>query len=258
MEKRIKSDDDIRKINGELEQTVTKLTVQLENAIKDLDAFTYSISHDLRAPLRAINGYANIMRVDYFTKLDRKGMKFLDAILKGSKKMGDLIDDLQAFSRLGRQVEAITELNMHSLVKSIKIDEMNENETAIDLKIHELLPSKGQRTLIKQVWVSLISNAIKFSKNTPPIEIEIGSYYNDNNDQVVYYIKDTGVGFDMNYYDKLFKVFQRLHSPDEYEGSGIGLAIVKKIISNHNGTVWAESKVNEGSCFYFSLPKITS
>jgi len=258
MEKRIKSDDDIRKINGELEQKVTKLTVQLENAIKDLDAFTYSISHDLRAPLRAINGYANIMRVDYFTKLDRKGMKFLDAILKGSKKMGDLIDDLQAFSRLGRQVEAITELNMHSLVKSIKIDEMNENETAIDLKIHELLPSKGQRTLIKQVWVSLISNAIKFSKNNPPIEIEIGSYYNDNNDQVVYYIKDTGVGFDMNYYDKLFKVFQRLHSPDEYEGSGIGLAIVKKIISNHNGTVWAESKVNEGSCFYFSLPKITS
>ena len=256
MEKSIRSDDDIRIIIGELEKTVIKLTVQLENAIKDLDAFTYSISHDLRAPLRAINGYTKILQEDYSAKLDDDGISSLNAVLRNSIKMGDLIDDLLAFSRLGRQVEAITEINMYSLVRSIKIDEMIESANAVDLKINELLPAKGQHALIKRVWVNLISNAIKFSKNRPKIEIEIGSYYKD--DLVVYYIKDKGVGFDMNYYDKLFKVFQRLHSPDEFEGSGIGLAIVKKIIANQNGTVWAEAKVNDGSCFYFSLPKITS
>lgn len=229
---------------------------QLQSINKELEAFTYSVSHDLRAPLRAINGYAKILQEDYSNKLDEDGMSSLKAIMKNSKKMGDLIDDLLAFSRLGRKAMPTSEIIMTALVKSIKEDEMVGNSNKIEFDIHELHPAKGQQVLIKQVWVNLISNAIKYSQHNTITNIEIGSYYKDN--LVVYYIKDNGVGFDMQYYDKLFGVFQRLHSQEEFEGTGIGLAIVQKIVNRHNGTVWAESKLNEGSCFYFSLPTINS
>jgi light-regulated signal transduction histidine kinase (bacteriophytochrome) len=221
---------------------------------KELEAFTYSVSHDLRAPLRAVNGYARILVEDYFTSLDSEGMSSLHAILNNSKKMGQLIDDLLAFSRLGRKEVILSEINMTSLVNSVFNECQTGNSTSVESKIPELLPAMGQIELIRQVWVNLISNAIKFSRNKPVCFIEIGSYYKDN--LVVYYIKDKGAGFDMQYYDKLFGVFQRLHSQEEFEGTGIGLAIVKKIIQRHNGTIWAESKLNEGSCFYFSLLKI--
>ena len=148
-----------------------------------------------------------------------------------------------------------SEINMNGLVKSVKEEVMMGIPNEIEFTINELLPSKGSHALIKQVWVNLISNAIKYSKNKPKTSIEIGSYYKDN--FVIYYVKDNGAGFDMQYYDKLFGVFQRLHSNDEFEGTGIGLAIVQKIVNRHNGMVWAESKLNEGSCFYFSLPTIS-
>jgi light-regulated signal transduction histidine kinase (bacteriophytochrome) len=223
---------------------------------KELEAFSYSVSHDLRAPLRAINGYARILLEDYSSKLDEDGAGTLNAILNNSKKMGVLIDDLLAFSRLGRKPVATTEINMNVLIKSVKDEVMNGVTNQVEFVITDLLPSKGQQTLIKQVWVNLLSNAVKFSKHKEKTIIEIGSYKKDN--LVVYYVKDNGAGFDMQYYDKLFGIFQRLHSQEEFEGTGIGLAIVQKIVNRHNGTVWAESAIDIGSGFYFSLPGINA
>jgi len=226
---------------------------QLESVNNELEAFSYSVSHDLRAPLRAINGYAKILEEDYSGKFDADGIVILHSIMHNSKKMGDLIDDLLAFSRLGRKEITISEINMNTLVKSV-IEEVQatdiEKKTEFNVAI---LPTiNGDIALIRQVWINLISNSVKYSKYKPKPSIEIAAYTKDN--LVVYYVKDNGAGFDMQYYDKLFGVFQRLHSQDEFEGTGIGLAIVQKIVQRHNGAVWAESKLNEGTCFYFSLP----
>ncbi len=233
-----------------------KTEEQLQAVNKELESFSYSVSHDLRAPLRAISGYAKILEEDYFGKFDSDGTKALHSIMYNSKRMGELIDDLLAFSRLGRTEVTTSEINMTALVKSVREEEMNGNSNEIEFVIHELPSANGGQVLIKQVWVNLISNAIKYSKHKHKPKIEIGAYHKDN--LVVYYIKDNGVGFDMQYYNKLFGVFQRLHSQEEFEGTGVGLAIVQKIIHRHNGTVWAESKLNEGACFYFSLPNINS
>ena len=229
---------------------------QLMAVNSELESFTYSVSHDLRAPLRAINGYATILKEDYNEKLDSEGLSSLAAIQKNSKRMGDLIDDLLAFSRLGRKEVVTSEINMTALVKSVKEEEMISHTNEIEFVFDELLPGKGQQALIKQVWTNLISNAIKYSKHQSKIIVEIDSFYKDN--RVIYSIRDNGVGFDMQYYDKLFGVFQRLHSNEEFEGTGIGLAIVQKIVNRHDGKVWAESKLNEGTCFYFSLPTINT
>ena len=252
-----KAEDDIRKLNEELEQKVIERTSQWEVANKELESFSYSVSHDLRAPLRAISGNAKILDEDYVAGFDSEGIRALNSIKHNSKRMGNLIDDLLAFSRLGRQQVAATELNMNALVNSIKEEillEDTENRTEINVNV---LPfAKGDQSLIKQVWINLISNAMKYSKYKPKSIIDIGFYINDN--LVVYYVKENGVGFDMQYYDKLFGVFQRLHSSEEFEGTGIGLAIIQKIVLRHKGTVWAESKLNEETCFYFSLPNINS
>ncbi|MEO8515855.1 MAG: ATP-binding protein [Flavobacterium sp.] len=221
---------------------------------KELEAFSYSISHDLRSPLRAINGYSKILQEEYAEHIDSEGINVLNAILNNSKKMGELIDDLLTFSRLGRTALITSEINMTTLVQSVIQEEMIGNLSEIEFNINELPTSKGTQTLIKQVWINLISNAIKFSEHQSKPRIDIGSYTEE--DTVVYYVKDNGAGFDIKYYNKLFGVFQRLHSQEEFEGTGIGLAIVQKIIQRHNGTVWAESEVNKGSCFYFSLPSM--
>jgi light-regulated signal transduction histidine kinase (bacteriophytochrome) len=171
--------------------------------------------------------------------------------------MGQLIDDLLAFSKLGRKQVTVSDINMNALVKAIR-DELlfEDNDNRPELNVNLLPPAKGDQSLIKQVWINLVANAIKYSQYKPKTCIEIGAYEKDN--LVVYYITDNGAGFDMQYYDKLFGVFQRLHSQEEFEGTGIGLAIVQKIVHRHNGTVWAESVLNQGSSFYFSLPNINS
>jgi PAS domain S-box-containing protein len=227
-----------------------KAEEQLLSVNKELEAFSYSVSHDLRAPLRAINGFAKILKEDYASTLDEEGTNFLNMIQENSKKMGALIDDLLEFSRLGRINIATSEINMNKLVKEVISEQVQQEK--IEYIIHDLLPANGTPVLIKQLWQNLISNAIKYSKHQTKIKIEIGSSKRDN--LAIYYIKDNGVGFDMRYYNKLFGVFQRLHSYEEFEGTGIGLAIVQRIVHHHKGTVWAESKLNEGSVFYFSLP----
>jgi len=236
-----------------LERAVAERTAKLRESIEELESFSYSVSHDLRAPLRAINGNARILEEDYLDKFDADGLSALQSIIRNSVKMGTLIDDLLAFSKLGRKNITDSVIDMMALVTSTMeelIAEDIQNRTEINVGI--LPPARGDQSLIKQVWINLISNALKYSKNRTKTKIKISAYEKD--DMMVYYVKDNGVGFDMQYYDKLFGVFQRLHSAEEFEGTGIGLANVQKIVHRHNGTVWAESIPNEGACFYFSLP----
>jgi PAS domain S-box-containing protein len=230
---------------------------QLSFANKEMESFSYSVSHDLRAPLRAINGNAKILEEDYLEKFDADGLSALQSIIRNSKRMGVLIDDLLAFSKLGRKPVTRSVIDMMTLVKSIVGELVTDDiEGRTEIKVDVLPPASGDPSLVKQVWVNLISNAIKYSKNKSRTEIVIGAHEKEG--MIVYHVKDNGAGFDMLYYDKLFGVFQRLHSTEEFEGTGIGLANVQKIVHRHKGTVWAESKPNEGACFYFSLPHIQS
>lgn len=234
----------------------TELTLandELNKAKEELGAFSYSVSHDLRAPIRAINGYTQILIEDYADAINDEGKKVLEAVIYNSKKMGLLIDDLLAFSKLGRKQVTSTEINMNALVKSVIEDiAIEEGGTIPQFEVANLLPASGDQSLIKQVWINLISNAIKYSKYKPETRIKISATAEKGS--IVYCVQDWGAGFDMEYYDKLFGVFQRLHSQEEFDGTGIGLAIVQKIIDRHNGKVWAESALDVGSSFRFSLP----
>jgi PAS domain S-box-containing protein len=227
---------------------------QLSLANRELESFSYSVSHDLRAPLRAINGNARILEEDYLDKFDAEGLGALQSIIRNSNRMGNLIDDLLAFSKLGRKNLTDSVIDMMALVKSTIEELVTEDiQGRTEINVDVLPPANGDQSLIKQVWVNLTSNAIKYSKNKTRTEIKIGAHEKDG--MIVYHVKDNGVGFDMQYYNKLFGVFQRLHSTEEFEGTGIGLANVQKIVHRHKGTVWAESIPHEGACFYFSLPQ---
>lgn len=237
----------VRDISGRkrAEQAAAERTAELE-------AFSYSVSHDLRAPLRAIDGFSRILLEDYGDEVDAECHRLLDVIRSSTKNMGQLIDDLLAFSRLGRQEMKPTIVDMRGLVASV-MQELQSLTTNRDVQCHigELPPVRGDRAMIRQVVVNLLSNALKFTNSKASAVIEIG--HTEADGRGVYYVKDNGVGFDMQYADKLFGVFQRLHTADEFEGTGVGLAIVHRIVQRHEGQVWAESVVNEGATIYFTL-----
>ena len=241
-------------LNHGLEEKIIERTKELEVANKELESFSYSVSHDLRAPLRAISGYSNILAEDYNDKMDAEGKRILKAIATNSKHMGQLIDDLLNFSRLGRKEISLQNVNMSTIVKSCIKELLSGSITnKLTLHIDKLPNAAADPAMMRPVWTNLIDNAIKYSiKKEKPI-ITIGHKEDDLNN--IYFISDNGAGFDMHYADKLFGVFQRLHSQEEFEGTGVGLALVSRIIYKHGGTIWASAEVDKGATFYFSLPK---
>jgi PAS domain S-box-containing protein len=252
---RKRNEEEIKLFNQHLEEMVRARTIELENVNKELESFSYSVSHDLRAPLRAIHGYMNIFSDEYSGKFDDEARRLTSIIMNNTQKMGRLIDDLLAFSQLGRKELIRTQASMTQMVFSICEEQKRfENGRTIEFLVKELPDALVDTVTMRQVWVNLISNAVKYSRHREMAIIEIGS--NEDAEEQTYYIKDNGAGFDMLYYDKLFGVFQRLHSQKEFEGTGVGLAIVQRIVSRHGGKVWAEGKVNKGATFYFSLPKV--
>ena len=236
-----------------IEAILRKHLSELEYANKELESFSYSVSHDLRAPLRAIDGYARLILKKQGDKFDQDTLDKFNVIRSSTHQMGQLIDDLLRFSRLGRKHMSPTHLDMDIVVKDAwKEVQASDPERKIKPTIESMPPCYGDMALIKQVLINLLSNAVKFTKYKDAAEIVAGGYADGS--EIVYYIRDNGVGFDMAYYDKLFGVFQRLHSTDQFEGTGVGLAIVQRIIHRHGGKAWAEGKVDEGATFYFSLP----
>lgn len=235
-----------------LETNVAKRTAQLEQANKELEAFSYSVSHDLRAPLRAVSGYANILKEDHAASLNEDGKRIVGIIVSNAHMMGQLIDDLISFSRISRKETNIEEVNMQQLVEQV-IAELKTQRTGKNYRfvMHALPVCKTDPQLIKQVWVNLVDNAMKYSSLEKEPVIEIGATH--TNGKVEYYVKDNGVGFDMKYSDKLFGVFQRLHRQDEFEGTGIGLALVKRIVERQNGSLRAEGDIGRGAVFAFSF-----
>jgi PAS domain S-box-containing protein len=226
---------------------------QIINLNKELEAFTYSVSHDLRAPLRSVDGYSRILYEDYHEKLDPEGKRLIKVIVNNAGRMGKLIDDLLDFSRLGRKEIQRTSIDMEALAKTIASEAIEHESTRkIELIVHPLHRGFGDIDMIRQVWVNLISNAIKYTGKNPEARLEIRSA--DDGEEVHYSISDNGVGFDMQYAGKLFGVFQRLHRIQDFSGTGVGLAIVKRIISRHNGRVWAEGEVDRGATFHFTIP----
>jgi PAS domain S-box-containing protein len=243
----------IKKLNEELEVRVIQRTELLEAANKELEAFSYSVSHDLRAPLRSVHGFTKILLEDYEASLDEEGKRICGIISTSATQMGELIDDLLSFSRIGRSSVNPSEIDMKKMAKVVFEGMTSPAERKrIKLKIGKLSGAFGDVTLFGQVWTNLISNAIKYTSKNDVSEINIGSKVDGK--LITYFIKDNGVGFDMQYGHKLFGVFQRLHSEAEFEGNGVGLAIVQRIILKHGGKVWAEGEVGKGATFYFSLP----
>lgn len=243
-------------LNEQLEERVKNRTQLLELANKELESFSYSVSHDLRAPLRAISGYSKMVQEDYAPHLGGEGNRLLDTIITNARTMGQLIDDLLKFSRLGRKELTMGDIDMEQMVQNCLQELLGNGHNNITVKVEELLPCYGDANMLKQVWLNFIGNAIKYSSKNEAPEILIGNRLEKA--MIIYYIKDNGVGFDMQYGHKLFGVFQRLHRADEFEGTGVGLALVKRIVNKHCGQVWAEGQPGVGATFYFSMPeKIT-
>jgi light-regulated signal transduction histidine kinase (bacteriophytochrome) len=253
MEQRKKVEKEVKKLNADLERRVLERTSQLGAANKELEAFAYSVSHDLRAPLRAIDGFSKFVLEDHSTKLNSEGKRLVSLIRINTQKMDKLITDILALSRVTRSEHKKSKVDMTKMAMSMFNEVASpEIKSRLNLIIDTLPVIFADPTYIKQVWINLISNAIKFSSLSKHPEIRIGGYIEKETN--VYYVKDNGVGFNPEYGHKLFGVFQRLHKDDEFEGTGVGLAIVQRIIHRHGGKVWAEGKEGKGAKFYFSLP----
>jgi light-regulated signal transduction histidine kinase (bacteriophytochrome) len=247
----------VERINREMAREITerKRAEEVTRGLNaELEAFSYSVSHDLRAPLRAIEGFGRILLDDHAERLDAEGRRVLDVIRKNIGKMGQLIDDLLAFSRLGRDAMTPSRVDMTTLARTVLQDIIAaETDRAIDARVADLPDALGDPTLLRQVWVNLLGNAIKYTRPRSPALIQVTGRTED--DEVVYTVTDNGVGFDMAYVGKLFMVFQRLHKASEFEGTGVGLALVQRIVMRHRGRVWAEARPDEGATFHFALPR---
>jgi len=242
--------EDVNESRAELDV----LNKQLQAANKELEAFSYSVSHDLRAPLRNIDGFSQILLEDYSDILDKQGQHYLQRVRAGTQNMGQLIDDMLSLSRSGRHHMDKKTINMESIVREVYNSLENElKDRKVDLVVHECPPAIADSHLVKIVFTNLLTNALKFTRIREHAKIETSSMTEDGH--TVFFIKDNGTGFDMKYADKLFIPFQRLHRAEEFEGSGIGLAIVQRIIHRHGGRIWAESEIDVGTTFYFTLPR---
>jgi signal transduction histidine kinase len=252
VEQRKRREEEIRQLNLEL----FKRAAELEAANKELESFSYSVSHDLRAPLRHVVGYAELLQRQASSALDEKSQRFIRTILDSTKRMGNLIDDLLAFSRIGRAETQKTQVDLDRLVRDV-VAEFTQDTKGRDIvwKIGAIPVCYGDRSMLRLVVVNLVSNAVKFTSMRNPAEIEIGCA-DCNITDVEIFVKDNGAGFDMQYGDKLFGVFQRLHLPEQFEGTGIGLATVQRIIHRHGGKVRGEGAVDQGAIFYVSLPRV--
>ena len=250
---RREAENKITELNRDLERRVTERTEQLEAANKELEAFSYSVSHDLRSPLRAIDGFSHMLIEDYADKLDDEGKRLLEVVRSNAKRMNLLIDDILKFSRAGRLEFASSEIDMEKMARTV-VEELQPSiaGSKLQVEIEAIPPSTGDPAMMHQVFANLLSNAIKFSHTREAPKIHVGATV--KGDETIYFVRDNGVGFDMQFADKMFVVFQRLHSMEEFEGTGVGLAIVKRIVNRHGGRVWAEGKINEGATLYFALP----
>ena len=239
----------------DLKRQIAERTAQLEAANKELEAFSYSVSHDLRAPLRHIVGFMELLEKKIGTALDEKSRHYMDAISEAIKKMGVLIDGLLSISRMGRHALSFQDVDLATLTSDV-IRDLEPDFAGRDIKwrIGDLPVVSGDATLLRMVMDNLIANALKFTRPRQQAQIEIGSLP-DQDSEAVIFVRDNGVGFDMAYVDKLFSVFQRLHHEDEFEGTGIGLATVHRIVARHGGRIWTEGKLDQGATFYFSLPQ---
>ena len=249
-----KARETIQRLNAELEQRVIERTSQLEAAIRELEAFSYSVSHDLRAPLRAVDGFSQAVIEDFGSLLPEAGCHQLQTIRASAQRMGMLIDDLLSFSRLGREPLVIRPVDTDALVREV-LDDLHCDwaQRRVDFRLASLTISHGDPALLKQVWVNLLSNALKYTGKCEVAVIEVGC--DTSPDDCIYFIRDNGAGFDMQYAGKLFGVFQRLHRAEDYVGTGVGLALVHRIIQRHKGRIWADAAVGRGATFYFTLGK---